>query len=207
MRDHSIRLLCRCGCGTPAHRDSGFPRGKHVCTGTENRRYWARVDQAAGACWLWTGVNKAAGSYGRFLTDMKAWVRAHRYAWTVATSAPVPEGFDVLHTCDNPPCVRNDERGWYEVNGVVRPRWGHLWLGTHDDNMADKNAKGRVYHPPVTRSPRDPIIIAKLSDDDVREVRRLLAIGHSHRAIAARFSVAHPAIGNIARGKAYKHVL
>ena len=51
----------------------------------------------------------------------------HRLAWE-AEHGPIPEGMLVLHHCDNPPC--------YNIQ--------HLFLGTHADNLADAQAKGRV---------------------------------------------------------------
>lgn len=57
---------------------------------------------------------------------------AHKVAWEIA-NGPIPEGNGyhgkcVLHRCDNPACVNP----------------GHLFLGSHDDNMADMLAKGRA---------------------------------------------------------------
>ena len=84
-----------------------------------------RVD---GDCLVWTGnIDRGANKhkYG------KLWFygrcrRAHQVAWEVF-HGPVPKGFDVLHACDNPPCVN--------------PK--HLFLGTHFDNMRDGRSKGR----------------------------------------------------------------
>lgn len=105
--------------------------------------FWTHVEKSAN-CWTWTSATNDRG-YGRF--DNRY---AHRISWEQA-AGPIPDGLNVLHTCDNPPCIRNDDEGWYEGTlGVMRPRRGHLWLGTHADNMADMGRKGRsVYqmHP------------------------------------------------------------
>lgn len=82
-------------------------------------RFWARVDKS-GCCWVWTGSCNNKG-YGRFDGEY-----AHRFSWRLL-SGPIPDGLNVLHRCDNPPCVRPD----------------HLFLGTVSDNARDMWAKGR----------------------------------------------------------------
>lgn len=86
-------------------------------------------------CWNWTLRADRAG-YGRvkvtgFGRAGNFVDRAHRYAWA-AFNGPVPDGMHVLHRCDNRRCCNP----------------GHLFLGTHDDNMADMIAKGRGRYGP-----------------------------------------------------------
>ena len=52
---------------------------------------------------------------------------AHRVAWELE-NGPIPDGLNVLHRCDNPPCCNTE----------------HLFLGTLADNNKDMQAKGRV---------------------------------------------------------------
>lgn len=75
-------------------------------------------------CWLWGG-STTEGGYGRFRYNGKS-CRAHRVAWEL-TNGPIPTGMEVMHSCDNPPCVN--------------PR--HLSLGTVKDNAEDRCRKGR----------------------------------------------------------------
>lgn len=89
-------------------------------------RYEEKVDRSGGpdACHPWMAGRLPTG-YGRFSYGGKD-VYAHRWAYENYVG-PIPEGLQVLHHCDNPPCVNP----------------AHLWLGTHADNHADKVAKGR----------------------------------------------------------------
>lgn len=72
------------------------------------------------ACWEWTGYRNNRG-YGKI---DRAY--AHRTSYEVHVG-PIPDGMEVMHSCDNPPCIN--------------PR--HLSLGTHLDNMRDMARKGR----------------------------------------------------------------
>lgn len=91
--------------------------------------FWLKVDKnGAGGCWLYTGFRKWDG-YGwlaRWTPERRRWLTAHRYAWILTHGEPA-KGMHILHKCDNPPCCNPD----------------HLFLGTHQDNMKDKVAKGR----------------------------------------------------------------
>jgi hypothetical protein len=86
--------------------------------------FMSRVEKSAD-CWLWKG-NVNANGYGTCRTSGIV-ARAHRASWTLA-HGEIPKGMQVLHRCDNPPCVNPD----------------HLFLGTHIDNMIDKASKGRA---------------------------------------------------------------
>lgn len=92
-------------------------------------RFWPRVDTSGGpdACWEWTRGRDPHG-YGRFATPNSD--LAHRASWELH-NGPIPAGLNVLHHCDNPPCVN--------------PR--HLFLGTQKDNVDDMVAKGRARKP------------------------------------------------------------
>jgi hypothetical protein len=107
-------------------------------------RFWPKVDKT-GDCWVWTA---RTSSYGYGLIAARApglpAIRAHRAAWEFASGETAPSDAIVAHTCDNPPCVRNDEQGTYEVGGRVFPRFGHLFLTDDAGNMADCQEKGRM---------------------------------------------------------------
>lgn len=77
-----------------------------------------------GECDVWIGAKNRAG-YGEFRYRGKQ-ERAHRVTWLMVHKS-IPIGMCVLHTCDNPSCVRI----------------GHLFLGTQKDNIDDKMKKGR----------------------------------------------------------------
>ena len=52
----------------------------------------------------------------------------HRVAWEAHNAQPIPEGFVVMHSCDNPRCF----------NPL------HLSVGSQQDNIDDAMSKGRM---------------------------------------------------------------
>ena len=92
----------------------------------------------------------------------------------------------LLHTCDNPICCNPN----------------HLVIGTHNDNMADKKAKGRSkIWKESTATPR-----AKLSPDDVRTIREERKKGIMRHVLAERYGVHLSTIKSVMSGRHYKDV-
>src|SRR6185436_19776790 len=99
---------------------------------------------------------------------------------------PIPNGLWVLHRCDNPPCVNP----------------AHLFLGTTQDNTADKNAKGRGNYPEGERHQR-----AYVTNETVKELRQLYASGkHKISELARIYGIHRVAMGRIIRGRSYKNI-
>ena len=109
----------------------------------------------------------------------------------------IPMGLGVLHTCDNPPCCRPD----------------HLWLGTVQDNVADKVKKGRMAKGETHGSKTHPESIkrgenhhsAKFSDEIVRQIRERYMPKYGNGAILAKeFGISSQHLCAIIKGKARK---
>ena len=147
-------------------------------------RLAARTKVMPNGCWEFQGSRNRMG-YGHFGGETRgSSVLAHRAAWTVA-NGPIPEGMCVLHRCDNPPCVRPD----------------HLWLGTRLDNNRDMYAKGRNGK---TGLPGERHNLARLTWDDVRELRRLYADGVSGAALGRKYGVSGTQALRVAKGEFWK---
>lgn len=162
---------------------------------TWQERFWLKVEKGDG-CWLWRERSTDHRGYGILQVSGNKQRLAHALAWEMATGAAVPVGGHLLHTCDTPRCVRNDDAGTYRVGDRELPRRGHLALGTATDNQADKVRKGRQAM--GERGGR-----AKLSEAGA------LSILHSNepaRVLAARLGVSLSTVCRIRSGVLWSHL-
>ena len=150
-------------------------------------RFWEKVDvRSTRECWEWRSSTRRG--YGRIrVGDRK--VSAHRLAWEMR-HGPIPKVCGpnqllVCHRCDNRLCCNPD----------------HLFLGTHRDNAADRDMKGRR-RPPMGEINGN----ARLTEDGVRAILRMRAIGVSVRLISSETGVPCSTIWNIVCGQTWKHV-
>lgn len=180
--------LCKCGCGEPApianetRADRGMVRGEprpyrrgHHWRRDPAERFWEKVAKGDG-CWEWQGARHAKG-YGQFLTDTQS--KAHRFSWELHFG-PIPDGMQVCHHCDNPPCVRPD----------------HLFLGTNQDNVDDAYAKGHFFN----RGHRTPDMPRLVTPELAREILDEASAGMSQNAIARKLRVSRGSVQRVVRG-------
>ncbi len=140
----------------------------------EDKVFWDKVliPDSQHNCWLWQG-NVLQSGYGRIKISGTTW-RAHRLAWMLKYGT-IPNGLLICHTCD--------------VKRCVNP--AHMFLGTHADNHADRNRKGRQakgdrngsrLHP--ERMPRGEAHgMSRLTTQQVVEIRQKYA--HREKSQAA----------------------
>lgn len=145
--------------------------------------FWRRILKSEN-CWIWIGALRSGYGELSFVSITGSYnpIGAHVVAW-ILTNGPIPEGMDVLHKCDNPPCCRPD----------------HLFLGTSQDNMRDMAEKGRS-----AWSERSSL--AKLSKDRVLNIIGMSSQGVPQNRIAKIFELHESTVSLIVRGKRWEHL-
>lgn len=152
------------------------------------KRFWSKVDiRGENECWPWIGAKDGNALYGMFRFRGETW-QAHRVAYRLYYGE-----FDIslncCHHCDNPPCCN----------------YRHLFLGTSTDNVRDAMQKGRWFKPipqPGEQNPRH-----KLTEEQVKEIRRIHAMGKlNQRAIARQFGVDFHTVNLIVLRVNWKHI-
>lgn len=149
-------------------------------------KFWSRVQKPDDGCWLWLG-SKIPRGYGLFYPAFKVRIYAHRFAWELGHDRSVPEDMHVMHSCDNPSCVRPD----------------HLSIGTPSENMRDcvrKNRNGGVA-PKGSKHHN-----AKLTESVVVELRAAVRAGKSISLLAQGLNVTETAVSFAVYGRTWKHV-
>jgi len=152
-------------------------------TKSTDERFWSKVDvQEPDECWNWRGA-KLRDGYGSFVLDTqeRKMIQAHRYSYiTHYKKIILPTEF-VCHKCDNSSCVNPY----------------HLFLGTHKENMKDRQDKGR-------QAKGEKISV--LSVSDVLQIKQLIKNKIPRRTIAKQFGVGATSITDIATGRSWSWV-
>jgi hypothetical protein len=130
-------------------------------------------------CWIWTGPMMPSG-YGRLSIGSKNH-GAHRLSY-LFFRGEIAEGLSVCHHCDVPSCVNP----------------AHLFLGTTQENTADKIRKGR--------NAKGCRVHNKLTDEDVHAIRSATG-GHGFKQkLARQYGVTGTMISLIRSRKSWKHI-
>lgn len=148
-------------------------------------RFWARVEQMPSGCWEWRGAKTHRG-YGRIVVlrpdGRHRPLAAHRIAY-VYDGGELDEGIDLLHSCDNPACVRPE----------------HLHPGDQAANMREMHVRGRA-----ARGEKHGR--AKLTVEQVRIIKRWAGDGVTTKSLARLFRVSEATARGVLSGRVWKHV-
>lgn len=148
-----------------------------------NERFWEKVEiREKNKCWNWTGGCSLNG-YGQISKNGKQ-KSAHRISWELHYGK-ISDGMHVCHKCDNKQCVNPY----------------HLFLGTHQDNMVDRDKKGR-------QSIGENRPTSKLTKKQVLEIIDQYTGKRGEQIkLAKKYGVSKTAIGHVIHNRTWRHLL
>lgn len=163
---------------------------------------------ASNGCWE-TNLCKGSHGYGQITVGGTAWL-THRYSWWVHNGCPSMEifkGKHVMHSCDNKSCCNPE----------------HLRVGTPTENAIEAVERVRVIKPKKEKREGNYVatagsfkpghgsgesnVTAKLTWDDVREIRRRKAEGLKYgelKKMAQEYDIAYITIQKIVGNTLWK---
>jgi len=149
----------------------------------------SQVKKEDNGCWTYTGF-KDHGGYGQIKVKGISH-NVHKLMWVLWNKKDVPEGQVVRHTCiKNRACINPD----------------HLIIGTPLQNVHDEIEQGTF-----NTGRGEERTTAKLSDDKVREIRKLRPIDdpspqYTYKELGNMFGVSAAAVWFVVKHKQWVHV-
>ena len=155
------------------------------------QRILSRVD-IVGECWIWNGAKKGSGlkSYGHLTVGSRTdgsrkTVSAHRFSYEVFIGE-IPDGHCVCHTCDTPSCVNPS----------------HLFIGTIQDNVNDREFKGRNTIPALSGEGHP---FSLLNWDAVNYIRSVKINRGDISMLARKYKVNRKTVADVLSGRTWKN--
>lgn len=145
-----------------------------------------QYDETSG-CWEWIGSKR--NGYGRMIVGSRSdgtrkSASAHRVSYELEYGE-IPDGLEVCHKCDNPCCINP----------------AHLFLGTRQDNIDDRERKHRNNPPKGAANAK-----TKLTEEKVMQIRKKRLHGVSFGKLAKEYGVCKKTIQDAVIGKNWAYL-
>lgn len=146
-------------------------------------RFWEKVNKQNN-CWVWKASCNKQG-YGIFNYQGRR-MRAHRFSWYLTNGYFSKK--DILHKCDNPPCVKP----------------AHLFEGDDKDNVRDAIKKGRFFNS-FENLRRTRERQRKLTNEQANEIRnKYKKYIYTYKMLMKEYGIETTAIQRILKRETYK---
>lgn len=176
-----VKGLCNAHYIRKSRKKPMLEKSWHQLSAKERLNKFIKVNEE-NQCWIWTGGKNKKG-YGSLSYNGKTTI-AHRLSYELYIGQ-IPNEMLICHHCDTPSCINP----------------GHLFLGTNLDNSNDKFSKGRNKSSPGQRNGN-----SKLTDDQVRSIKKKLKNGVKVSDISKQYEVSETNISYIKKEKTWSHI-